>query len=175
MAVAETMLGLLEERPRHGYDLKQAYDRLFGERRPLKFGQIYATLARLDRDGLVRMEAVEQEEGPERKRYGITPEGVADLDDYLREALDPRPGLHDELFTKVVLSITSGRDAGELLQRQRSAHRARMRELTAAKRDADLLGVITADRDLFHLEADIRWIDLTEARLDRLRKELTHV
>ncbi len=174
MAVAETMLGLLEERPRHGYDLKQAYDRLFGERRPLQFGQIYATLARLDRDGLVRMEAVEQEEGPERKRYGITPEGVADLDAYLREALDPRPGLHDELFTKVVLAITSGRDARGLLQDQRAAHRARMRELTRTKTGADLLGVITADRDLFHLEADIRWIDLTEQRLDRLRKELTH-
>jgi DNA-binding PadR family transcriptional regulator len=173
MAIAETMLGLLEERPRHGYDLKQAYDRLFGERRPLRFGQIYATLARLDRDGLVRMEAVEQGEGPERKRYGITAEGVDDLDAYLRTALSPNPGLHDELFTKVVLAITSGRDARELLRDQRSAHRARMRELTASKRDADLLGVITADRDLFHLEADLRWIDLTEARLDRLRKELT--
>lgn len=174
MATAEAVLGLLEERSRHGYDLKQAYDSLFGERKPLKFGQIYSTLARLDRDGLVRVEAVEQGDGPERKRYGITARGSADLDAYLRAALDPRPGLHDELFVKVVLAITSGRDARDLLQRQRSAHRDRMRELTAAKRGAGLLRVITADRDLFHLEADLRWIDLTEARLARLRKELAH-
>ena len=174
MAVAETMLGLLEDRPSHGYDLKHAYDRLFGERRPLRFGQIYATLARLDRDGLIQVEAVERADGPDRTRYGITAEGRADLDRWLREALVPQPGPHDELFTKVVLAITSGRDAGLLLAEQRTAHRARMRELTAAKRSADLLRVIAADRDLFHLEADIRWIDLTEARLDRLRKDLAH-
>ena len=82
MAVAPILLGLLEAGPRHGYDLKQRYDRLFGRRRPLKFGQVYATLSRLSRDGLVRMEAVERGSGPDRKRYGITGEGAANLDAY---------------------------------------------------------------------------------------------
>jgi len=172
--VAPTLLGLLEAGPRHGYDLKQRYDRLFGRRRPLKFGQVYATLSRLARDGLVRMEAVERGEGPDRKRYGITDEGVADLDRWLREALQPSPGLHDELFTKVVLAVASDRDVEVLLDAQRSTHLQRMRELTTAKREGDLLDVLSADRDLFHLEADLRWIDLTTARLDRLRKELAH-
>jgi DNA-binding PadR family transcriptional regulator len=174
MTVAATLLGLLEAEPRHGYELKHRYDRLFGRRRPLKFGQVYATLSRLDRDGLVRVEAVERGEGPDRKRYGITEEGAADLDRWLREALPPSPGLHDELFTKVVLAVTSGREADVLLDAQRSAHLQRMRELTKEKRRASLLGVVAADRDLFHLEADLRWIDLTTARLDRLRKELAH-
>lgn len=172
MSVAPSLLGLLETGPRHGYDLKQRYDTLLGRRRPLKFGQVYATLSRLARDGLVRMDSVERGEGPDRKRYAITDEGVADLDRWLREALAPSAGLHDELFTKVVLTVTSGRDAEVLLDRQRASHLQRMRELTAAKRDAALLDVVAADRDLFHLEADLRWIELTTARLDRLRKEL---
>ena len=174
MSVAATLLGLLEAEPRHGYDLKQRYDRLFGHRRPLKFGQVYATLSRLTRDGLLRMEGVERGEGPDRKRYGITDEGVEDLDRWLREALTPSAALHDELFTKVVLAVTSGRDAEELLDIQRAAHLQRMRELTHSKRQAPLLDVVAADRDLFHLEAGLRWIDLTNARLDRLRKELAH-
>lgn len=174
MTVATTLLGLLEAEPRHGYELKHLHDQLFGHRRSLQFGQVYATLSRLTRDGLVRMEGVERREGPDRKRYGITDEGVEDLDRWLREALQPSPALNDEMFTKVVLAVTSGRDAVRLLDVQRAAHLERMRELTRSKRQASLLDVVAADRDLFHLEADLRWIDLTTARLDRLRKELAH-
>ena len=172
MSVPTAILGLLEPAPAHGYDLKQTYDRLFGGTRPLKFGQVYATLTRLDRDGLARLEAIEHADGPERKLYAITRAGVTDLDRRLREVLLPTERARDELFMKVVLAVTSGRDADDLLDRQRTAHLARMRELTAAKRTGDLLVTIGADRDLFHLEADLRWIDLTAARLDRLRKEL---
>jgi DNA-binding PadR family transcriptional regulator len=172
VTVGVTLLGLLEDRPRHGYDLKQRYDRLFGARRPLKFGQVYATLARLDRDGLIEIAAIERGEGPDRKRYAITADGVADVDLYLRQAIEPNPGLEDELFVKVVLALTSGRDAERLLDVQRAAHLQRMRELTRVKRDGTVLQTISADRDLFHLEADLRWIELTSARLDRLRKEL---
>jgi DNA-binding PadR family transcriptional regulator len=172
VSVPTAILGLLEAGPAHGYDLKQRYDRWFGGTRPLKFGQVYATLSRLDRDGLARVEALEHAEGPERKRYGITPDGVVDLDRRLREILMPSEASRDELFMKVVLAVTSGRDAHGLLDRQRATHLARMRELTKVKRGGDLLDTIAADRDLFHLEADLRWIDLTAARLDRLRKEL---
>lgn len=167
-----TILGLLDSRPGHGYELKSRYDHLFRERRPLKFGQVYATLARLTRDHLVQIQRVEQDEGPARKRYGITDAGVEDLDRWLREALQPSAGLHDELFTKVVLALSTHRDAEALLDVQRTAYLQRMRELTRTKRKGTLLDVVSADRDLFHLEADLRWIDLTGARLDRLRKEL---
>lgn len=170
--MAVTLLGLLEERPRHGYDLKKRYDRLFDRGRALKFGQVYATLARLHRDRLIEVAAVERGDGPDRKRFAITGDGVAEVDAYLRRAIEPRQGVDDELFVKVILALTSGRDAERLLDVQRAAHLQRMRELTRQKREGNLLEKITADRYLFLLEADLRWIELTGARLDRLRKEL---
>ena len=172
MALGATLLGLLEGRPRHGYDLKRRYDGLFGDRRPLKFGQVYATLARLHRDGLIKLAAIERGEGPDRKRYTITADGTADVDRFLERPIDPKLILDDELFVKVVLALTSGRDAERVLDAQRAAHLRRMREVTRTKREGTLTEAIAADRELFHLEADLRWIDLTTARLDRLRKEL---
>src|SRR5256714_325879 len=75
--VPVTLLGLLEREPSHGYDLKRDYDVLFGRGRPLPFGQVYATLARLARDGKVVAGPSEPGAGPDRKRYAITGEGVA--------------------------------------------------------------------------------------------------
>jgi DNA-binding PadR family transcriptional regulator len=78
VTVSYALLGLLEEADRHGYDLKQSYDRKFGAVRPVRFGQVYRTLAQLERDGLVTIVGVEAGAGPERKRYSITTEGVTD-------------------------------------------------------------------------------------------------
>src|SRR2546423_14104921 len=75
--VPVTLLGLLEREPSHGYDLKRDYDVLFGRGRPLPFGQVYATLARLARDGKVVVGPSEPGAGPDRKRDAITDEGVA--------------------------------------------------------------------------------------------------
>ena len=72
MSIGQTFLGLLESQPRHGYDLKRAYDERFGHDRPLHYGQVYSTLARLLKNGLVEVDGVEPGEGPERKRYAIT-------------------------------------------------------------------------------------------------------
>ena len=80
MTISYALLGLLEEADRHGYDLKQSYDRRFGAIRPLRFGQVYRTLAQLQRDGLVAIAGVEAGAGPDRKRYSITAEGVTDLE-----------------------------------------------------------------------------------------------
>lgn len=166
------MLGLLEGRPSHGYELKRAYDRRFAGERPLPFGQVYATLGRLERDGRVRVEGVEPGGGPERKRYAITPEGVAELERWLSQPEPPEPHLQTVLFTKVVLALLSGRDASRFLDAQRAAHLARMRELTARRRDGGLGATLVADYALFHLEADLRWIELTESRLTQLAKEI---
>jgi DNA-binding PadR family transcriptional regulator len=76
MTVPMTLLGLLEREPRHGYDLKRDYDAYFGRRKPLPFGQVYTTLARLARDGNVQAGEPEPGAGPERKRYVITAQGV---------------------------------------------------------------------------------------------------
>lgn len=173
MTVAYALLGLLEGDPRHGYDLKHAYDELFGGDRPVQFGQIYSTLARLERDGRIRLAGQEPGQGPERKRYTITPDGEAELDRWLAEPVAPEPRLQSVLFTKTVLALTSGRDAAASLDAQRDAHLARMRELTARKADADLATALLADFALFHLDADLRWIDQTRARLEQLRQEVT--
>ncbi|SHN33026.1 PadR family transcriptional regulator [Cryptosporangium aurantiacum] len=170
MSVPLTLLGLLEREPSHGYDLKRDYDTYFGGGKPLPFGQVYATLGRLARDGKVVIGEVAPGEGPERKRYVITDQGATEVSTWLTEPVEPMPNLQSILFSKVVLALMLERPAEEYLDRQRAAHLARMRELTELKRSGSLIDGLLADHALFHLEADLRWIDLTGARLASLAK-----
>src|SRR6266567_6210029 len=172
VSLGYALLGLLEDRPRHGYELKHLYDGRFGGSQPVKFGQVYSTLSRLRRDRLIDMAAVESGEGPDRKLYVITSQGVMDLERWLREP-EPPPGFgRKALFTKVVLALMSGRSAVEVLDAQRAMHLVRMRDLTGRKRAGDLTDALACDFELFHLEADLRWIELAAGRVDRLRHEL---
>jgi DNA-binding PadR family transcriptional regulator len=172
MNVPYGLLGLLEEGPRHGYDLKHNYDRLFAHSKPLRFGQVYSTLARLQRDGLVEAVSEEPGRGPDRKVYAITSEGVTDLDEWLRTPEPPEPYVRSALFGKVLLAVLSGRPAKRFLEAQRREHERRMRELTRLKSEGSIHEVALADYALLHLEADLKWIDLTEERLNRLRREM---
>ncbi len=168
MSIGHTFLGLLESQPRHGYDLKRAYDEQFGHDRPLHYGQVYSTLSRLLRDGLVSIDGTETGGGPERKRYAITTAGVTDVQRWLSQPEKPEPYLQSTLYTKVVLALLTGRSAADLLDSQRSEHLRLMRELTRRKTDGDLVDQLVCDHALFHLEADLRWLELTAARLDDL-------
>jgi DNA-binding PadR family transcriptional regulator len=170
MTVPLALLGLLEREPSHGYELKRDYDAYFGRGKPLPFGQVYATLARLSRDGKVVVGEAEPGAGPDRKRYVITEQGVSDLQTWLAQPVEPEPHLQTVLFVKVVLALMSGRPAEEYLDTQRAAHLQRMRELTEVKRSGGVVDALLADHALFHLEADLRWIDLTAARLGALAK-----
>jgi DNA-binding PadR family transcriptional regulator len=170
MSVPLTLLGLLEREPSHGYDLKRDYDTFFGRGRPLPFGQVYATLSRLARDGKVVISDVEPGGGPDRKRYIITERGATELDAWLTDPVEPEPHLQTVLFAKVVLALMLGRPAEQYLDTQRAAHLHRMRELTEIKRTGAFVDGLLADHGLFHLEADLRWIELTTARLDALAK-----
>lgn len=172
VSVSHALLGLLETGPRHGYDLKRLFDRYLAPDRPLPFGQVYATLARLTRDGQVTVGAVEQDAGPERKRYAITPAGETAFARWLSEPLEPEPHLQAELYTKVVLAILSGRPIEALLDAQRHAHLTRMRDLTTLRREAPLSVALLADYAIYHLEADLRWIEMTGARVEELRSDL---
>jgi DNA-binding PadR family transcriptional regulator len=163
-----TLLGLLEREPSHGYDLKRDYDAFFGRVKPLPFGQVYSTLSRLARDGKVTGGEAEPGSGPDRKRYAITELGAAELNDWLTEPIEPEPHLQTVLFAKVVVALMLGRPADLYLDTQRSAHLQRMRELTELKRSGGLMDTLLADHGLFHLEADLRWIDVTSARLSAL-------
>jgi DNA-binding PadR family transcriptional regulator len=168
MSVNQSVLGLLEQQPRHGYDLKRAYDERFGRDRPLQYGQVYSTLARLLKRGFVEVDGVEPGDGPERKRYAITDAGVADIERWLAEPEPPEPYLQSTLYAKVALALLSGRGAHQVLDAQRAEHLRAMRELTRRKASGDIADQLVCDHALFHLEADLRWLELTAARLDQL-------
>lgn len=177
MSLPRTLLGLLEPAPSHGYDLKRSYDEHFGRDKPVAYAQVYAALARLLSNGLVEVAGVEQGEGPERKRYAITDAGVTQVADWLEVPEEPALYLHSTLYTKVVLALLSGRSATDVLDVQRAAHLQQMRELTARKAGggggpADLATQLVCDHALFHLEADLRWLELTAARVEELGKQV---
>ena len=172
MSVSLTFLGLLEREPSYGYDLKRAYDTYFARGKPLSFGQVYTTLSRLARDGKATAGPPEHGDGPDRKRYSITKAGMADVDKWLTTPAGPEPHLQPELFAKVTLALMLGRPAARYLDAQRVAHITRMRELTQLKSGGSLVDTMLADYGLFHLEADLRWIDVTVARLDQLAQEV---
>jgi DNA-binding PadR family transcriptional regulator len=168
MSFGHTLLGLLEKGPQHGYELKHRYDEEFVGTRPLPFGQVYATLARLHRDGFVDISAVESGAGPDRKLYVITPAGVSELEHWVDEPT--RVGsVRSELFARVVVALISGRSPDAVLDVQRAAHLARMRHVTERRRGADLVDAMACDFELFHLEADVKWIEHAARRLDKAR------
>jgi DNA-binding PadR family transcriptional regulator len=168
MSVPIALLGLLEREPSYGYDLKREYDEYFGRGKQLPFGQVYATLSRLARDGKVAPGELEPGSGPDRKRYAITDIGKIEVETWLAEPVDAEPHLQTVLFMKVVLALMLGRSAESYLDAQRAAHLQRMRQLTQLKRSGNLVDTLLADHSLFHLEADLRWIDMTAARLGSL-------
>lgn len=172
MATRQALLGLLESTPRHGYELKRAYDESFGQGRALHYGQVYATLSSLLKNGLVEIDGVEPGGGPERKRYAITESGVADVERWLAEPEPPEAYLQSSLYTKVVLALLTRRSAAQVLDVQRSEHLRLMRELTRRKTEGDLADQLVCDHALFHLEADLRWLELSAARLDDLAAEV---
>ena len=171
--VPQTLLGLIEREPSHGYDLKRDFDAYFGRARPLSFGQVYATLARLVRDGKITAGEAEPGAGPERKRYRITDAGRDEVGQWLAHPVDPEPHLQTVLFAKVVVALMLGRPADAYLDAQRRLHLQRMRELTELKRTGAVVDALLADYGLFHLEADLRWIELTASRLDALAAAVT--
>ncbi|MFE5858399.1 MULTISPECIES: PadR family transcriptional regulator [unclassified Streptomyces] len=172
MSIGHTLLALLESGPRHGYDLKRAFDEKFGQDRPLHYGQVYSTMSRLLKNGLVEVDGMEAGGGPERKRYAITEAGITDVSLWLTQPEKPEPYLQSTLYTKVVIALLTGRSAAALLDTQRAEHLRLMRVLTDRKRHGDLADQLICDHALFHLEADLRWLELTSTRLDRLAAEV---
>lgn len=179
MAVASVtpyvLLGLLATGPRHGYDLKQAHDRRLPRAKPLPYGQVYATLDRLERDGLVVAAGVERASGPDRTSYQLTEAGRQRLEEWLGAVEPPAPYVAGALLAKVLVALFvagSGRAAAYLAD-QRAAHAARLRELTSVKTDPDatLADIIAADFAINHLDADLRWLVATLDRVAAARRE----
>ncbi|GHD43211.1 MULTISPECIES: PadR family transcriptional regulator [Streptomyces] len=174
MSTRHILLGLLAGGPSHGYDLKRRHDERFPQARPLAYGQVYTTLQRLVRDGLAELDGTDSDGGPERTMYRSTEDGTRELAHWAGEIAPPAPFVTNEIFAKVVVGILASTDAAGYLRAQRAAHMARMRELTAVKTSpgADLATVLSADYALTHLDADLRWMDTTAARLTTLTAEV---
>jgi DNA-binding PadR family transcriptional regulator len=174
MSTGHVLLGLLTHGPRHGYQLKRGHDERFPAAKPLAYGQVYAVLQRLSRDGLVEVVDTVKEGGPERTVYAITEAGQAELTQWLHAVEPPAPYVAAALHTRVVLALLVGGPAEDCLERQRARHLDRMRELTRRKADigASTAEIVAADYALAHLDADLRWIEATRERLADLGLEV---
>src|SRR3954447_4949151 len=130
MTAPFVLLGLLASGAKHGYDLKHAYDNALPRAKPLGFGQVYATLGRLERDGLVEQAGQDRAGGPDRTTFAITEAGRAALDAWVGEVEPPAPHVGSVLLAKVVVALLApGSDrAVAYLSAQRRAHTERLRE-----------------------------------------------
>jgi len=166
MSVGHALLGILARGPAHGYDLKREHDARFPGTRPLAYGQVYATLARLERDGHAEVAETAKGGGPERTVYALTPEGRQTLADWLEQVEPAGPYPADELVRKTITVLHLGTDAAGFLARQREQHMARMRELVSAQGVSVELGAqIALDHTIAHLDADLRWLETAAARV----------
>jgi DNA-binding PadR family transcriptional regulator len=177
MSVRNAILGLLAQRPRHGYELRAAFEALVGgeEIWEVKPAQIYTTLARLEEGGLVHQEGVDQAGGPEKHIYGITTQGQAELEEWFRTGV-AEEHQRDEFFVKLMLSLSAeGADPYRVVQAQRSRLYQDLHDHTTRRSQAnpktELAQIFLLDKTIMHLEADLRWLDLIEARLDDIRRQ----
>jgi DNA-binding PadR family transcriptional regulator len=177
MSTGHVLLGLLTRGPLHGYELKRAYDHRLPQAKPLGFGQVYATLGRLERDGFVAPDDPDQAGGPERTAFGITAQGETELSTWLGTIEPPSPHVTSALLTKVTVALLAAGEqrARDYLVAQRAAHSTRLREYTKMKSDPDarLADVIAADYAIAHLDADLRWLRTTLDRVAELRQEIS--
>ncbi len=177
MSVRHAVLGLLTQHPRHGYELRAAFQALVGgeENWDVKPAQIYSTLSRLEKSGLIAEEAIEQEAGPEKRIYAITDEGLNFLRAWFMEGIPPEHQ-RDEFFIKMMVAMVSGvADPYQLLQTQRTELYKGLHTLMAQRTQTDprtaLAKILLLDKASMHLEADLRWLDMIEARLDEIKRQ----
>lgn len=172
MSLSHVLLGVLANGPAHGYDLKREHDARFPGARELPYGQVYASLQRLERDALVEVAETRQEGGPERTVYAMTDDGRSALDRWLSEPEPAGPYAADELVRKTVTALRLGADAHQFLARQREVHLARMRELLAVQAaTTDMAQRVAIDHTVFHLDADLRWLEAAAERVAKSRTD----
>ncbi|MGE5134970.1 MAG: PadR family transcriptional regulator [Gemmatimonadota bacterium] len=169
MSVRYALLALLSEGPKYGLQLREEFEARTGEVWPLNVGQVYTTLQRLERDGLVESDE-DGEEGPQ-KGYRITPGGADKLADWLRTPPDLTSPPRDELVMKVLVALrVPGADVHEIIQVHRRYLVELMQQWTRLKEDEagyDLSLALVVDAELFRLDSVVRWLDAAEGRLKR--------
>jgi DNA-binding PadR family transcriptional regulator len=166
MSVRHSLLALLEQGPMYGYGLKGEFEAATGDMWPLNDGQVYTTLARLERDGLVAADT----EADGQRMYRLTGAGRAELDAWFLRAVSREAVPRQELAIKLIFAVRSpSADVHQVIQQQRAATMRSLQELTRLKGDGgtgdELAWTLTLDGLLFQGEAEVRWLDLCEARL----------
>jgi DNA-binding PadR family transcriptional regulator len=169
VSVRHALLGLLSEGPKYGLQLREEFEARTGEVWPLNVGQVYSTLQRLERDGLVEAED-DAESGPQRG-YRITAEGRDELASWLRTPPDLTAPPRDELVIKILVALrVPGTDVREVIQIHRRYVVELMQQWTRLKEDEadfDLNLALVVDAELFRLDAVVRWLDGADGRLTR--------
>jgi DNA-binding PadR family transcriptional regulator len=177
MTVKHGILGLLSLQPRYGYELRAAFMAVAGgeENWEVKPAQIYSTLARLEQDGQVRIKGGGKKGNPEKRIYSVTPRGRAELERWF-EVNDPPDHQRDGIYLKVVLSFaTRLADTRKIISRERAMLYQALHRATARRSEVDpereLSLILLLDKTVMHLEADLRWLDMLEARLDEIKSQ----
>jgi|SRR5271165_924839 len=168
MSVRHAMLALLSEGPKYGLQLREEFEAGTGEVWPLNVGQVYTTLHRLERDGLVESDET-SDEGPQ-KGFRITAEGEQELARWLRTPPDLSSPPRDELVMKVLVALrVPSADVHAVIQAHRRYLVEVMQQWTRIKEDdgADLSALLAIDAELFRLDSVVRWLDAAEARVNR--------
>jgi DNA-binding PadR family transcriptional regulator len=169
MSVRHALLALLSEGPKYGLQLREEFEARTGEVWPLNVGQVYQTLQRLERDGLVESDE-DGDEGPQ-KGFRITDDGAAELASWLRTPPDLASPPRDELVMKVLVAVRMpGTDVREVIQVHRRYLVELMQQWTRIKEDEaefDVGLALVVDAELFRLDAVIRWLDAADGRLKR--------
>ncbi len=168
MSVRHSLLALLSAGAMHGYGLKTEFETATGDVWPLNVGQVYTTLGRLERDGLVIAEA--DDEG--QKVYEITEAGRDELRRWFDTPVQREVIPRQELAIKLVFAMRSGTaDVAAVVQRQRVATVRALQDVTRLKAEAEATGdtawLLMLDALVFQAEAEARWLDMCEARLAR--------
>ena len=170
MSIRHALLALLSEGPKYGFQLRQEFEARTGEAWPLNVGQVYTTLQRLERDGLVESDDDADEEGPQ-KRFRVTVDGEAELTTWLRTPPDMSAPPRDELIIKVLVALhLPGVDVPDMVQSHRRYLVSLMQQYTRVKEgagDDELSLALVVDAELFRLYAVIRWLDTVDGRLKR--------
>jgi DNA-binding PadR family transcriptional regulator len=169
MSIRHALLALLSEGPKYGLQLRQEFESRTGEVWPLNVGQVYTTLQRLERDGMVESDGAD-EAGPQ-KGFRITSAGAEELASWLRTPPDLSSPPRDELVMKVLIAVhTPGIDVGEVIQTHRRYLVQLMQEWTRLKEysaDRDLAFALVVDAELFRLDSVVRWLDAADGRVKR--------
>ena len=176
MSVRNAILGFLAQKPRHGYELRAVFEAVVGgdANWDVKPAQIYTTLDRLHEAGLVETTSeLGEGEEPSRRVYAITPQGDEALREWFVNGV-PTEHQRDEFFVKLMVALASGEaDPARLIQTQRAHLYQELHDATAQREEynpqLELAQIMLIDKTIMHLEADLRWLDMVEVRLEAIK------